>query len=102
MSPEPTVAKRHLPLVNSPPLITQGHGHSSGLVEAEVLAVVVIVRRDPAHPHQGGILTGKHSHRVVELPLKKQMEPEVNLTEATLSFLCIVRFDSEFTVVMLP
>lgn len=52
------------------PLISQGDGDCARLAEAEVFAVVMIVRCDPAHPHRGRVLSGKHSHRVVVLPIK--------------------------------
>ncbi len=50
------------------PLISQGDGDCSRPAEAEVLAVVMIVRSDPAHPHRRRVLSGEHSHRVVVLP----------------------------------
>lgn len=48
-------------------LVSQGNGDGPRLAEVKVLAVVVVVRRDPAHPHGRRVLSGKHSHRVVVL-----------------------------------
>lgn len=58
-----------LPLVDSAPLVPQGDRDCSGLVQAEVLAVVMVVGRDPAHPCHCGVLAGKHPHGVVVLQL---------------------------------
>lgn len=59
-----------LPLMDPAPLVSQGDGDCPRLAEAEVLAVVMIVRCDPAHPHRRRVLSSKHSHRVVVLPWK--------------------------------
>lgn len=56
-----------LPLVDAASLVSQGDGDGPCLAQVEVLAVVVVVRRDPAHPHGRRLLSGKHSHRVVVL-----------------------------------
>lgn len=48
--------------MDAAPLISQGDGDCSRLAEAEVLAVVMIIRCDPAHPHRRGVLSGEHSH----------------------------------------
>lgn len=47
--------------------VSQGNGDGPRLAEVKVLAVVVVVRRDPAHPHGRGVLSSEHSHRVVVL-----------------------------------
>lgn len=66
-------AARHssLPLVDAASLVSQGNGDGPRLAEVKVLAVVVVVRRDPAHPHGRRVLSSKHSHRVVVLPGNK-------------------------------
>lgn len=51
-----------LPLVDPAPLVSQGDGDGLSLAETEVLAVVMVIRCDPAHPHRGRVLSGKHSH----------------------------------------
>lgn len=50
------------------PLISQGDGDRTRLAEAEVPAMVMIVRGDPAHPHWRRVLSSEHSHWVVVLP----------------------------------
>lgn len=56
-----------LPLMDAAPLVSQGNGDGPRLAEVKVLAVVMVVGRDPAHPHGRGVLSSKHSHRVVVL-----------------------------------
>lgn len=48
--------------MDAAPLISQGDSDCSRLAEAEVLAIVMIVRCDPANPHRRRVLSGKHSH----------------------------------------
>lgn len=43
-------------------LVSQGNGDGPCLAEVKVLAVVMVVRRDPAHPHTCRVLSSKHSH----------------------------------------
>lgn len=58
--------------MDAAPLVSQRDGDCTRLAEAEVLAMIMIVRRDPAHPHGGRVLSGKHSHRVVVLSVKRK------------------------------
>lgn len=43
-------------------LVSQGDGDGPRLVEVKVLAVVMVVRCDPPHPHRRRVLSSKHSH----------------------------------------
>ena len=56
-----------LPLVDAASLVSQGYGDRAHLGEAEVLAVVMVVGGDPAHPDRRGVLSRKHPDRVVVL-----------------------------------
>lgn len=69
------------------PLVSQGDGDCSCLAETEVLAVVVIVRSDPAHPHKGRVLSCEHPHRVVVLQIqeKKKSDGKCQWTESNKS-----------------
>lgn len=69
-----------LPLVDSAPLVPQGDSDCSGLVQAEVLAVVVIVGRDPAHPYQRRVLASKHPYRMVVLQSNMHKKEKNKLT----------------------
>lgn len=53
--------------MDPPSLISKGYGDRAILTEVEVVAMVMVVRGDPAHPHTGWVLPGKHPHRVVVL-----------------------------------
>ena len=48
-------------------LVSQGNCHRPVLTEVEVVAIVMVVGGDPAHPHTGWILTSEHPDRVVVL-----------------------------------
>lgn len=60
-----------LPLVDTASLISQRDGDGPRLAEVKVLAVVMVVGRDPAHPHRRRVLSGEHPHRVVILRRQK-------------------------------
>lgn len=51
-----------LPLMDASSLISQGNGDGPRLAEVKVLAIVMVVRGDPAHPHRRRVLSSKHSH----------------------------------------
>lgn len=53
--------------MDPPTLVAQGYRHRPVLAEVEVVAMVMVVRADPAYPHTGRVLTGKHPDRVVVL-----------------------------------
>lgn len=55
-----------------PSLISQSNSDCSVLTEAEVVAIVMVVRSDPTHPHTGGVLTRENPHRVVVLRNRTQ------------------------------
>lgn len=44
------------------PLISQRYCDRACFAEAEVLAIIMIVGCDPAHPHRSRVLSSKHSH----------------------------------------
>lgn len=65
--PRATYNTEHPPLVHTTPLVSQGHGHRAVLAEAEVGAVVMVVRSDPSNPHTGRVLTREYSDRMIVL-----------------------------------
>lgn len=87
-----------MPLVDPPPLISQGDSNSLSFPEAEVLAVIVIVGRHPAHPNAGGVLSREHSHRVEVLRNREQPENGVGWRggTATLTYCCDAAVVSTF------
>lgn len=50
----------HLPLMNPASFISQCNRYSTILTEVKEVAIVMVVRADPANPYTGGILTSKH------------------------------------------
>lgn len=53
--------------MHTTPLVSEGDGHRAVLTEAEVGAVVVVVRSDPSNPHTGRVLTREYSDRMIVL-----------------------------------
>lgn len=53
--------------MDPPTLVSKGNRHRPVLTEVEVVAIVMVVRGDPAHPHAGWILTSEYPDRVVVL-----------------------------------
>lgn len=60
------------PFMNTTTFVTQCDSDSSNFTEVEVLAVVMIVRCYPAHPHRCWVLSGKYFHRVEVLQQHKK------------------------------
>lgn len=56
-----------LPLMNSPAFVTQGYRDRPVFTQVEVVAAVMVIRRDPSDPHASRVLTSKDSDRVVVL-----------------------------------
>lgn len=65
--PRGTYNNAHPPLVHTTPLVSEGDGHRAVLAEAEVGAVVMVVRSDPSNPHTGRVLTREYSDRMIVL-----------------------------------
>lgn len=53
--------------MDSPPLVTKGHGDRSVFTEVEVVAIVMVVWSNPSDPHASRVLTSKDPHRMVVL-----------------------------------
>ena len=66
-----SVNKRNIPAVNVAFIITYSDCNISHFADIKMRVVLVIVRCDPAHPHATGLLSRKHSHRVVILVKEK-------------------------------
>lgn len=56
-----------LPLMNSPTFVTQGYRDRPVFTQVEVVAAVMVIRRDPSDPHASRVLTSKDPDRVVVL-----------------------------------
>lgn len=56
-----------LPLINSPTFITQGYCDCTVFAQVEVIAIVVVIRRNPSDPHASRVLASKDPYRVVIL-----------------------------------
>lgn len=52
----------NLPLMDPSPFIPQGYSDCSVFAEVEVVAIVMVVRSNPANPHTSRVLTGKDPH----------------------------------------
>lgn len=48
-------------------VISDSDRHVSHFADVKMKVVLVIVRCDPAHPHATGLLSRKHSHRIIVL-----------------------------------
>lgn len=53
--------------MNSAAFVTQGYCDCPVFAQAEVVAIVVVIRRNPSDPHASRVLTSKDPHRVVVL-----------------------------------
>lgn len=75
--------------MDPPTFISQSYRDSPILTEVEVVAIVMVVRGDPAHPHTGWVLSSKNSHRMVVLKKQKASVGPTHETQHTLQ-LCLV------------
>lgn len=53
--------------MNSSAFITQGYCDCPVFAQVEVVAIVVVIRRNPSDPHTSRVLTSKDPYRVVVL-----------------------------------
>lgn len=53
--------------MNSSAFITQGYCDCPVFAQVEVVAIVVVIRRNPSDPHASRVLTSKDPYRVVVL-----------------------------------
>lgn len=79
--PTPTCAQSPhcapAPAVDVALLVPHGHRHCPDLAEVKAHVVLMVVRRDPAHPHTAGLLTCEDPHRVIVLGTQREDQGSV-------------------------